>query len=454
MFDVNIKIIAELKHFIEICINDSDVMHLCRNSKSAFVRNRKLSFERLVLFIVKLCKKTLSVELDHFFEKELNEPLGRCSVSAFSQQRSKLDYLFFQLWNEVLYKSFYHHGAGCIKRWNGYRIIAADGTAVSLLSTRVLSQYFGGQSNPQGSFTGAKAFLHYDVLNKLFIHAHFATYRTGELPMAYSAIDKLQADTLTIYDRHFCNYKMVALHRWAEEERRFVIRGNECQKFIAAFIKSGLPSQNVYMMPTPSAIKGLKQNGFIISKKTKLKVRLVRVDLLNGKTEVLLTNLWENEGYGNELFKDLYFMRWSIETGISVLKNLLQLESFSGLTVQSVKQDFYATIFTANLAALVIRQAEEAPIEENANLKKPPIGRPRTRNWPMQINKNKATAKFRQKLVDLFITKQPDETLDYLSKYFRKHLLPVRAGRSYPRKRKNKQSFCKHRTYTNYKAAT
>jgi hypothetical protein len=392
--------------------------------------------------------------LDHFFEGNLNEPLGGCSVSAFSQQRSKLDCLFFQLWNEVLHRSFYYYGAGHIKRWMGYRIIAADGTAISLLSTKTLSGYFGGQSNPQGSFTGAKALLHYDVLNKLFIHAHFAPYRTGELTMAYPAIDKLQADTITIYDRNFCNYKMVALHRWAEEERRFVIRGKESHKFIAAFIKSGLQSQEVYMLPSPSAIKGLKKNGFTITGKTKLKVRLVRVDLLNGNIEVLLTNLWESEGYGSELFKDLYFMRWSIETGISVLKNLLELESFSGLTVQSVKQDFYATIFTANLASLVVRQAEEMPVEQKTGLTKPALGRPITRNWPMQINMNKATARFRQKIVDLFIAKQPNEILESLSGYFRKHLLPIRNNRSFPRKRKNRQSFCKHRTFSNYKAAT
>jgi hypothetical protein len=451
MFDVNIKIISELKSFLQICANDSDVMDLCRTSRSAFIRNRKLSFERLVLFIVKLCKKTLSVELEDFFENDLNDLRG-CSVSAFSQHRSKLDCLFFQLWNEVLYKSFYHYGVDHIKKWRGYRIIAADGTAVSLLSTDALSKYFGGQSNQQGVFTGAKAFLHYDVLNKLFVHAHFTTYRTGELTMAYPAIDKLATDTITIYDRNFCNYKMVALHRWAEQERRFIIRGKESQKFIGAFIKSGLQSQEVDMLPSPEAITGLRKNGFIITSKTKLKVRLIRVELLNGKIEVLLTNLWEDEGYSSELFKDLYFMRWSIETGISILKNLLGLESFSGLTVTSVKQDFYATIFTANLASLIIRQAEEVPIEPDC--KKPAIGRPATCNWPMQINKNKATAKLRQRIVDLFITEQPNEILEYLSRYFRKQLLPVRKGRTFPRNKKNKQNHCKHRTFTNYKAAT
>ena len=252
MFDVNIKIISELKSFLEICVNDSDILDVCRNSRCAFVRNRKLSFERLVLFIIKLCKNTLSAELDHFFEDELNEPLKGCSVSAFSQQRSKLDCLFFQLWNEVLYKSFYHHGADHIKRWRGYRIIAVDGTAISLLSTKALSSYFGGQSNAQGSFTGAKALLHYDVLNKLFIHAHFAPYRTGELTMAYPAIDKLEVDTIAIYDRNFCNYKMVALHRWAEHERKFIIRGKEAISSLLRSSKAACRHRKYIWYPVPA----------------------------------------------------------------------------------------------------------------------------------------------------------------------------------------------------------
>ena len=452
MLGVNIKIISELKSFLQICTNDDDVMSYCRNSCFDFVRNRKLSFERIAFFIVKLCKKTLSVELDRFFDHEIKDAVGSCSVSAFSQQRSKMNPFFFELWNDVLVKSFYYYGAKYTKRWMGYRLIACDGTAVSLVGTQVLSRYFGGQSNMQGSFTGARALLHYDVLNKLFIRSRLDTYRTAELKMAYPSIEQQQADAITIYDRNFCNYKMVALHRFGEEERRFVIRGKEKHKFIAEFIRSGELSQEVNMIATPSAITGLKACGVIVSAATKLKVRLVRIELSNGKTEVLMTNLWESDGYGHELFSELYAKRWCIETGISVLKNLLCLESFSGQTVQSVKQDFYATLFTANLASIIIRQGEETYLPSGKSKKKK-MGRPKTRHWPTQINMNKATARVKERLIDLFMTDSPEEVLDSLTRYFRKHMLPVRKGRSFPRERKNKQSFSKHKTFTNYKPA-
>lgn len=279
MSDVNLMILSELKSFLNICVRDTDVMDVFRKNKANFIRNRKLSFKDLILFIVKLNKKSLSVALDQFFEDELKDPARSCSVSAFSQQRIKLDHLFFQVWNEVLYESFYFHAADQVKKWRGHRVVAADGSAISVIGTDALSAYFGGQSNQQGSFTGAKTFLHYDMLNKLFTHACLTPYRMGELPMAYGAIERLPADSVVIYDRNFCNYKMVALHCWQEQERKFVIRGKESQRMIAGFIKSGVYSSVVNMEVTPSAVKGLKLCGFIVGPATVLKVRLVRVEL-------------------------------------------------------------------------------------------------------------------------------------------------------------------------------
>lgn len=452
MSDVNLKVLNELKEFLEICIRDSYVMDVFRKHKSDFVRNRKLSFKYLVLFIIKLNKRTLSVELDDFFENECKCPLQSCSVSAFSQQRKKLEPLFFQVWNEVLYRSFYHYAGDQVKRWRGYRVIAADGSVVSLIGTKTLSTHFGGQSNQRGSFTGAKTLLHFDILNKLFTHAYFTPYRIGELTMAYAAIEQLPVDSLTIYDRNFCNYKMVALHSWQEQELKFVIRGNENQKMIVDFIKSGVSSKVVKMEVTPSAIKGLKLSGFTISPATVLHVRLIRVELTGGTTEVLLTNLWEEEGYETALFKDLYNMRWGIETGINTLKNLLELESFSGLSVESVQQDFFATLFTHNLSAILINHAQQPPITLADDDEKK-LGRPKTRNWATKTNVNKATGKIRQSLVRLFIDQHPGQILEQLYAYFSRHQLPIRPGRTYPRQRKNKQSLCKHKTYSNFKRA-
>ncbi|HKH62156.1 MAG TPA: IS4 family transposase [Flavitalea sp.] len=437
MFDVNVKIIAELKNFITIVCSNRDILKKFCISDRNFIRTRKLPFERLALVIARLCKKTLSIELEKFFE-EMGCSMN-CSVSAFTQQRLKLEPDFFYLWNMVLWGSYYLYYGKAVKRWKDYRVIAADGSSISLINNESLSKHFGGQSNQQTNFVLAKTFYHYDVLNELILLPQIKPYRYGELNMAYDAIDKIAEDMLTIYDRNFSNYKMVALHLWQEKERKFVIRAKETQNMIKAFIRSGKKSSIVYMQPTISAIEGLKKSGFIITKDTLIKVRLVRVDLRQS-TEILITNLWEEDGHRAEEFKDLYFMRWGVETNISLQKNILQLESFSGLSAHCVLQDFYATVMMSNLHSILIKDAQQT-IEDTMQHRK----------YPMKVNKNKSFGKFKVNLVSLFVNNDTEAVLRKLHDHFVRDVIPIRKGRSFKRVKKNIQSKSKHKTFTNFK---
>lgn len=439
MLHSNLKIIEELRLFVSLILQQPSVLAKFSTVPHSFIRTRKLPFDRLVLLIAKLCKKTLSVEIEKFFE-EMAVPVS-CSVSAFTQQRMKLDAVFFEWWNQLLVACFYQYYGSEVKRWKGYRIIAADGSNISLVNTPALHTYFGGQANQSASFVQAKTFYCYDVLNELVVLAQIQPYRYGELPMAYENIHRLESDMLLIYDRNFSNYKMVALHLWQEKEIKFVIRGNERQLLMRKFINSGATSAVMYMSPTPSAIKGLAKSGYRIDTNTLLKVRLVRVDL--GKSvEVLITNLWEEDGHPAAEFKELYFKRWSIETNIGLQKNILQLESFSGLTVLSVKQDFYATVFIANLHSILIKEAQNTVDSY-----------PSKRKHPAKINKSKSYGKLRGYLVALFTHHETEEILKLLHHYFIRDPTPARKGRSFPRTVKNKQSKSKHKTYMNYKPA-
>lgn len=438
MHEANVKIIARLKRFVTVLSSHKELLQKVSVSDQYFVRVRKLPFSKLVLFIVKLSKKSLSIELEKFFE-EMGNPMP-CSVSAFSQQRVKLKPDFFSCWNRLLQKCFYIYYGNAVKRWKGYRIIAADGSSISLVNTPSLNNYFGGQSNQHADFVQAKTFYHYDVLNELILLAEIKPYRCGELYMAYKAIGETQEDMVMIYDRNFSNYKMVALHVWQRKERKFVIRAKETQNLIKAFIQSGKPSSLVDIQPTPSAIVGLKKNGFEITKDTLIPVRLVRVELPNS-IEVLITNLWEDQGHPAEEFKDLYFMRWGIETNISIQKNILQLESFSGLTVLSVLQDFYATVMMANLHSILIKGAQQTV--ENIT----------ERKYPVKINRNKSFGKLKVNLIHLFTQHDPLLILQKLHNHFIKDILPVRKGRSFKRVKKNVQSKSKYKTFTNFKPA-
>ena len=439
MMEANVKILQALKGFLTYVAACRERLEPFCVSNKDFLRQRKLPFHRLVLLIVKLCKKTLSLELEQFFS-EINSPLP-CSVSAFTQQRFKLQPAFLFCWNVVLQRSFEHYYGAAVKRWKGYRLLACDGSTVALVNTPSLYAYFGAQGNQLTEYVTARTFYHYDVLNEIIVLPQIAPYRYGELNMAYDAVEQLQEDTVSIYDRNFCYYKMVALHLWQERERKFIIRAREKHNWIVAFLKSGVMSQVVEMKPTQTAKSGLRKSGYLTAPNTTLKVRLVRVELKNA-VEVLITNLWEEEGHTTEEFKDLYSLRWGVETNISVQKNILQLESFSGLRVCAVLQDFYATVLMANLHAILIKDAQQT-IETTTQHRK----------HPLKVNKNKSFGKLKTCLVALFIQEDLCTILTRLQDCFVRDPVPVRKGRSFKRWRKNTRAKSKYKTFTNFKPA-
>jgi len=218
-----------------------------------------------------------------------------------------------------------------------------------------------------------------------------------------------------------------------------VIRAKEKLPMIASFIASGKASAIVQLLPGTAAIEGLRDSGYIVSKTTALTVRLVRVKL-SDSIEVLATNLWEHEGYSSDEFKDIYFMRWGIETNISFQKNILQMEAFSGVKVNTVLQDFYATMFVNNLHSILIKEAQQT-VDHNRTANK----------YPLKINNNKSFGMLRKQLVLLFYKDDPQVILQYLYNHFIRDPLPVRKGRSFERNRKNPQNRSKHRMFTNFK---
>lgn len=444
MRDINIAIIEELKNFVAFVRSDRQLLSKFTTTKSAFSRDRKLPFQKLVVLIASLCKKTLSFELEQFFSQITDASLC-CSVSAFCQQRAKLDPYFFYCWNLVLWHSFYEHGKDQVKRWNGFRLIAADGSTVTLTNNHALREHFGGQSNQKGFYVGARTFYLYDLLNGLILHARLAPYRASELMIAYDQVQGLgssASDMLLIYDRNFCSFKMAALHLWAEREIKFVIRVKD-YRFMKEFVSTGEKSAVITMIPTPEAIEGLKQSGYIITSKTTIEVRVVRVDLADGRVEVLMTNLWEGEGYSSQMIAALYSMRWGIETNIGFQKNIGQLESFSGLTVRAVEQDFFATILIANLYHLLL-----GAVRPQAEAKSRP-----GQIYPHKINNNKAFGYLKPRIADLFINSEPEQILYYLYGCFLRHTLPVRKERHFERKRKNIHGKSKFKTFPNFKPA-
>jgi len=90
-----------------------------------------------------------------------------------------------------------------------------------------------------------------------------------------------------------------------------------------------------------------------------IKLRLVKVILSTGETEVLVTSLIDEEKFPPEIFAELYHYRWGIETFFSKLKGRLGLENFTGKSVEAIRQDFWSTILISNLETIMTVDIEE-----------------------------------------------------------------------------------------------
>ena len=86
-------------------------------------------------------------------------------------------------------------------------------------------------------------------------------------------------------------------------------------------------------------------------------VRALHVTLDDGTDEILVTNLMDPT-ITPEMLKELYFMRWGIESKYFELKSQLELEEFSGSHHLSVEQDFFINLLFMNLCSLIKSEAD------------------------------------------------------------------------------------------------
>jgi hypothetical protein len=165
----------------------------------------------------------------------------------------------------------------------------------------------------------------------------------------------------------------------------------------------------------------------------KLKVRFVSVRLPTGELEVLATSLWDETRYPTPEFLSVYHRRWGHETFHLMLKGRLELENFSGRTVEAVQQDVQAAVLLANLERVLSEPAPAALDEQR---------RPETQ--PRKVNRANAYHALKDQVLELLYRDVPvEQVIEQLMKFFAGSPVAVRPERPVPRRRR--PSF--HRSY-------
>ena len=291
-----------------------DFLERHRRSEKDFRRKRRLPFCRVVLFLMNLVKRSLQDELDEFFKIETGEDVATREVtkSAFSQARHKLHAGAFVELNAAQVDYFYAHFP--YHTWKGLRLLAVDGSTGQLPETPDVIAHFGrlGDATPLGRMSQLC-----DILNNVIIEALIGPMAAGEREYTACHFKKIGSGDLILLERGYPAFWLFALI--VDKNADFCARMPVgVWDVIDEFVASGQTEQIIDLSPGTSAIKACQARNLSTAP---LKVRLLRIELDNGKVEVLITTLLDAGLYPYSDFKALYHQRWPVEKNYKVMKS-------------------------------------------------------------------------------------------------------------------------------------
>lgn len=419
-------------------LNSKNFLIECRLTPESFSRNRVLNFPVIVLFILNLLKKSIPKEIDSFCDYCHIKEVSR---SAVTQARSKISPFVFVNLNNLLVKECYTDNE--TKTFYGLTVLALDGSMLELPSSLSLLEKYGEATNQTESTIPMARTSHlFDVLNGITLDAIIAPYKANEREMAIQHFENIKSigidvkKILALFDRGYPSIVlMVYLLMYGIH---FVMRSNN--QFLKEIndVLSSKKRDVVIKIPLKKATRAAKaelQRLFPnLDLNESISIRVVVVTLNTGEKEVLITSLLDKKRYPYKIFKELYFKRWGIEEDYKFLKVEVEIENFSGISCHAVEQDFHASVLAANARALLALEATEEIIVEREN-----SGKSETRKYTYSINKRVSMEKFKNKFVNMLldVDQDIDEFCKKIKEQMKRHLCPIRPGRSFTRIRKH-----------------
>jgi len=387
-------------------IRTTSFLETYRTDTKWFSRMRMLGFSFCVCMILTRMVTSLRNELDTFFENILDVDRS-VTPQAFSKARRHIRPEAFH----ALFEDTREHVvcANAIKRFRGYRIFAIDGTDLQLPASEELRMAYPSANTSSPKSTRARGSVLCDVLDGYVLDAR---------------IEPQFVDERTLALRHLEVYRRFAKPR----DILIMDRGYPAKEMI--FQLSKLPGKFLFRIPKSfeAAFHSCDAPDFcthIDFDGSRIYIRVVRVALTSGETETLITNLFSSTMSAGDL-RELYALRWGVETAYRNIKDRLSLVRFSGKSKQTVLQDFFACMVFLNVACSFCAQADEnrRRLDEQRELK-----------YCYQSNRSACFSFLKRRLSTMLLFPRTLTTLAARMVWrLIRTVCPVRPGRSFPRR--------------------
>ena len=299
-----------------------------------------MDFTDYIQMTIQSQKSSLQTGLNTFFDTQKDGKI-EYSKQAFSKGRQRIKPEAYQELFLSVVDDFYEKAV--LSNWKGYQLFGIDGTRLNLPCTNELAELYGTQTSQGAPQVQALVSCLYDLLDGMIVDTRFAHCKSSERDAAKDMITSFHlprvANPVFIMDRGYPSAEL--MEAIISAGHKFIMR---CS---TEFLRS---------MELPAQDNTLEYK--FAKLKEPLKLRIVKIQLPNGDTEYLATNIFDSQ-ISLDDFKWAYQKRWGIETKYNDVKNKLEIENFTGYSPIAILQDFYATMFLANLAGVLEYELHE-----------------------------------------------------------------------------------------------
>lgn len=401
------------------------------NPEKDFTRKRKLDFKEMLNILLSMGGSTLRLELMKYFSYDVET----ATCSAFVQQREKilpeaLEFLFHKFTSSSVSPSYY----------NGYRMLAVDGSDLCIGCNPKDTESYSVTGENRKGYNLLHLNAMYDLCSRIYVDAIIQPSRKGnEFGALTDMVDRsdIKDPTIIIADRGYESYNV--FEHIAKKNWNYVIRVKDIS---SNGITSGLslPDEKEFdikysILLTRRQTKEIKANPekykFMPANQNfdylpvgnkgnyQMNFRIVRFAIAENAYEVIITNLPKDE-FPSKAIKEIYHMRWGIETSFRELKYAIGLTNFHSKKVPYIIQEIFARLTMYNFCEIITTHV---------------VIKQKDRKYDYQVNFTVAIS------VCLYYFKCKDAgPPPNVEALIQKNILPIRNGRKDRRKVKTKSA--------------
>lgn len=369
------------------------------NRTHAFSRKRKVLLPHLFIQMLATTGKSQKNEISNFYD-QVDQNI-EISQTGYFNARMKFNPDVLRTILHDINKEVYAESNRI--KLNNYYVTAIDGSDFLIPKWRNNKELCNTKLNDtENDPVMGSASSIFDVVNRIILDISINTYRYSEKLSASEHLDNVKkilppdSKMVCIFDRGYPSIKL--LDQMIKNNQYFVMRlktndfTRECKQLNVDEDDKWVDI--IYDRQRTNDFRDDKQFRMKLMNTT-YHLRFVRfpIQLNDGTilTETLLTNLPESD-FDLEAMKELYHLRWDIETCYRSMKSQLKMEEFSGYREELIKQDIYACALVYNSISDVIYAKENLKTIKQDRYK-----------YEMAFNRNYATGKMKQYMLEIFV---------------------------------------------------